>query len=85
MRRAGRVITRHQRFLLTFAPKAREVLDKVLEQYSARGAEELDMAALRSESYAELGTVSEIAQWFGGSIRLREAMDELSTLVYAGS
>lgn len=81
--RARRVITRHQEFLLSFAPEARQVLDKVLEQYAARGAEELDMAALRSESYAELGTVTEIAQWFGGSPRLRKAMDELNTLVYA--
>jgi len=81
--RAGRVVMRHQDFLLSFAPKAREVLEKVLEQYAARGAEELDMEALRSESYTELGTVSEIAKWFGGSTQLREAMDGLSALVYA--
>ena len=43
------------------------------------------MEALRSESYAEMGTVFEIAKWFGGSTQLREAMDELSTLVYAGT
>ena len=65
--RARRVITRHQDFLLSFAPKAREILDKVLEQYAARGAEELDMEALRSESYTQLGTVVEIANWFGGA------------------
>jgi type I restriction enzyme, R subunit len=81
--RARRAATRHQDFLLSFAPGAREVLEKVLEQYAARGAEELDMEALRSESYTELGTVSEIAKWFGGSTQLREAMDELSALVYA--
>jgi type I restriction enzyme R subunit len=81
--RARRVITRHQDFLLSFAPKAREVLDKVLDQYAARGAEELDMEALRAESYTELGTVSEMAKWFGGSTQLRESMDELSSLIYA--
>jgi type I restriction enzyme, R subunit len=81
--RAGRVVMRYRDFLLSFAPGAREVLEKVLEQYTARGAEELDMEALRSESYSELGTVFEIAKWFGGSTQLREAMDELSALVYA--
>lgn len=40
------------------------------------------MEAPRSESYAGLGTVFEIAQWSGGSPRLGEAMDKLSTLVY---
>ena len=83
--RARRVVMRHQDFLLSFAPKAREVLDKVLDQYAARGAEELDLEALRSESYTEMGTVFEIAKWFGGSTQLREAMDELSTLVYAST
>ena len=65
--RARRVTMRHQDFLLSFAPEAREVLAKVLEQYAARGAEELDMEALRAESYTELGTVFEIAKWFGGA------------------
>ena len=81
--RARRVITRHQDFLLSFAPEAREVLDKVLEQYAARGAEELDMEALRAESYTEMGTVFEIAKWFGGSTQLRESMDALSSLIYS--
>jgi type I restriction enzyme R subunit len=83
--RARRVLMRHQDFLLSFAPEAQKVLDKVLEQYAARGAEELDMEALRSESYAELGTVFEIARWFGGSSQLREAMDKLGELVYTSA
>lgn len=81
--RRQRVITRYRDLLLSFVPEPLEVLERVLEQYAARGAEELDMAALRSESYTELGTVVEIAQRFGGSTRLRETMDELSMLVYA--
>jgi hypothetical protein len=43
------------------------------------------MEALRSESYAGLGTVFEIAQWPGGSPQLREASDKLSTLVYSSA
>jgi type I restriction enzyme R subunit len=81
--RARRVVTRYQDFLTSFAPQAQEVLERVLKQYAARGAEELDMEALRSESYAEMGTVFEIAKRFGGSTQLREAMGELSARVYA--
>lgn len=80
--RARRVAMRHEDFLLSFAPSARQVLARVLEQYAARGADELDLKALRSESYAGFGTVFEIAKRFGGSTQLREAVDELSSLVY---
>lgn len=83
--RARRVLMRHQDFLLSFAPDARQVLDKVLRQYAAHGVEELEMDAFRSASYAELGTVSEIAARFGGGPHLREAMDELSALLYASA
>jgi type I restriction enzyme, R subunit len=83
--RARRVAMRHRDFLVSFAPEAQEVLTKVLEQYAARGAEELDIGALRSEAYASLGTVVELADRFGGSAKLRAAMDDLGGLVYAAS
>ena len=38
---------------------------------------------VEATSYTELGTVSEMARWFGGSTQLRESMDELSSLIYA--
>jgi type I restriction enzyme R subunit len=83
--RARRVAMRHRDFLTSFAPEAQEVLNKVLEQYAARGAEELDVGALRSEAYANLGTVVELAGRFGGSASLRAAMGELGGLIYAAS
>ena len=83
--RARRVAMRHRGFLASFAPKAQEVLNKVLEQYAARGAEELDVGALRSEAYASLGTVVELAERFGSSTSLRAAIDELGTLIYTAS
>ena len=83
--RARRVATRHRDFLESFAPEAREVLEKVLDQYAARGAEELEVGALRSEAYAELGTLVQLAQRFGGRDRLRSAMEELNTLIYEAS
>ncbi len=84
--RARRVAVRHRDFLDSFAPQAREVLDKVLDQYAARGAEELEMRALRSDAYStEFGNVLEIGERFGGGDRLRTALDELNTLVYEAS
>lgn len=83
--RARRVAMRHRGFLASFAPEAQEVLNKVLEQYAARGAEELDVGALRSEAYASLGTVVELAERFGSSTSLRAAIDELGTLIYTAS
>jgi type I restriction enzyme R subunit len=83
--RARRVVTRHRAFLESFAPEAREVLDKVLDQYATRGAEELEVGALRSGAYENLGTIFELANRFGGTDRLHGAIDELNTLIYTAS
>jgi type I restriction enzyme, R subunit len=83
--RARRVATRHRDFLESFAPEAREILDKVLDQYAARGAEELEVRALSSDAYQELGSIFELTKRFGGPDRLHSAMDELSALVYEAS
>ncbi len=81
--RARRVQTRQRDFLESFAPEARKVLNKLLEQYAVRGADELDVSALKSQAYGSLGTVVEIADRFGGSDSLRSAIDKLSELIYA--
>ncbi|TDC58289.1 DEAD/DEAH box helicase [Actinomadura sp. KC345] len=84
--RARRVAVRHREFLDSFAPQAREVLDRVLDQYAARGSEELEIRALRSDAYSsDFGNVLEIGERFGGGDRLREALDELNSLVYTAS
>ncbi|MEU8125345.1 EcoAI/FtnUII family type I restriction enzme subunit R [Spirillospora sp. NPDC049024] len=83
--RARRVSVRHREFLDSFAPKAREVLDRVLDQYAARGAEELDVRALRSDAYSDLGNILEIGERFGGGDELRAAFDELNARVYEAS
>jgi type I restriction enzyme R subunit len=80
--RARRVQTRQRDFINSFAPEAREVLNKILEQYVARGADELDVGALKSQVYGSLGTVVEIADRFNGSDSLRSAIDKLSELIY---
>ncbi len=83
--RARRVQTRERDFLDSFAPEAREVINKVLEQYAARGADELDISALQSRAYRSLGTVVEIADRFDGSDSLRSAIDKLGELIYASA
>jgi type I restriction enzyme R subunit len=83
--RARRVAIRHRAFLDSFAPDAREVLSRVLEQYAARGAEELDVGALRSTAYEGMGTVQELALRFGGSLQLRSAMEQLEKLLYSAA
>jgi type I restriction enzyme R subunit len=83
--RARWVKTRQLDFLDSFAPEAREVLNKLLEQYAALGVDELDVSALRSTAYDSLGTVVEIAGRFGGSDGLRAAIDKLSELIYASA
>ncbi|GAA4603841.1 DEAD/DEAH box helicase family protein [Actinoallomurus liliacearum] len=80
--RARRVVTRHRDFLESFAPEARTVLDRVLHQYAARGPEELEVGALRSDAYTDMGTIMELAKRFGGTDRLNGAMDDLNTLIY---
>ncbi len=80
--RARRVETRQRDFLESFAPEAREVLRTFLDQYAARGAEELEIGALTSPAYARLGTEAELAGRFGGSDNLRSAIAKLSELIY---
>ncbi len=83
--RAGRVQARQRDFLESFAPEAREVLNKLLEQYAVSGAEELDAGAFKSQAYSSLGTVVEIADRFGGSDNLRSAIDKLGELIYGSA
>ncbi|WP_030172991.1 EcoAI/FtnUII family type I restriction enzme subunit R [Spirillospora albida] len=83
--RARRVATRHREFLQSFAPEARKVLDRVLDLYAARGAEELEIPALRSGAYADLGNILELSKRFGGREQLVGALDELNARVYDAS
>jgi type I restriction enzyme R subunit len=81
--RARRVATRQRDFLSSFSSEAEKVLVTMLDQYAAKGAEELDVGALRADVYWPMGTVVEIADRFGGSDSLRSAVGRLSELVYS--
>jgi type I restriction enzyme, R subunit len=81
--RARRVETRQKDFLAAFSSEAEKVLATMLEQYAARGAEELDVAALQGDVYWPIGTVVQIAGHFGGRDGLRSAIDKLGEFLYA--
>jgi type I restriction enzyme R subunit len=88
------VLTRHERanrlrrdkreFLDRYAPEARAILERLLDQYAIYGPDELTLPdALRLPAIAQRGSVPEIVALFGGADKLRDAVTELQTLLYA--
>lgn len=71
-------------FFDRYGPEARVVLDALLDKYTAYGAAQLALPdALKLPPLTRLGNPSEIARRFGGPEKLREAVDELTGLLYA--
>jgi len=67
-----------------YAPRARAVLDDLLDKYTAHGAAQFIMPdALKVPPLSDYGNVREIAGLFGGFDQLREAVDQLQSLLYA--
>jgi type I restriction enzyme R subunit len=82
--RANRLRKDKREFFARYAPEARDILESLLEQYASYGPEELTLPdALRLPAIAERGSVPEIVALFGGAERLRAAVNELQTLLYA--
>jgi len=75
--RALRVQREHQQFLESFGPKARIVLDALLDKFTEHGAEELSARALRVPPFTGMGNVVELGGLFGGRDALHEAIDDL--------
>ena len=82
--RANRLKVEHRAFLEDLAPRAREVLDALLEQYADHGVDEIDdLASLEVPPLSEFGTPVEIAQRFGDAGAFRDAVRRLGDLLYA--
>jgi type I restriction enzyme R subunit len=75
--RALRVQREHTEFLESFGPKARTVLDALLDKFTEHGAEELSARALRVPPFTEMGNVIDLGGLFGGREALHEAIDDL--------
>jgi type I restriction enzyme R subunit len=82
--RAERLRLKKQDFFDKYGPEARTILDALLEKYTEHGTAQFVLpGVLQVPPLSEHGNVLEIAGLFGGPDRLREAVAELQTLLYA--
>ncbi len=71
-------------FFTKHGPKAREILNELLDKYADHGiAQFVILDVLKVPPISEHGNVIEIAAYFGGPEKLRDAVNELQTLLYA--
>lgn len=75
--------TQHD-FFEQYAPKARAVLEALLEKYAAYGTTQFALPeVLKIPPVSDYGNVSEIAAFFGGPAQLRQAVTRMQELLYA--
>ena len=87
--RADRLKKQHVAFFKFFAPEAREILNDLLEKYASDG--ELQLVAVRKHlpdvlkvrPISDHGNVNQIIGKFGGADQLRNAVNQLQSLLYA--
>jgi type I restriction enzyme R subunit len=82
--RAERLKHDRNDFFDHFSPEARAILEELLEKYAQHGTAQFVVPdILKVPPISERGNVIEIAGYFGGAEKLREAVNELQTLLYA--
>lgn len=82
--RAERLLHERKDFFEQYGDEARQVLNELVEKYAEHGTAQFVLPdALQVPPISERGNVVEIAQLFGGADKLREAVAELQTLLYA--
>lgn len=82
--RSEAVRREHKDFFAAYGPKAREVLDYLLNKYTDHGVAQLtDLCILELPDVPVRGTVIEIAGLFGGVDKLKKATRQLQDLLYA--
>lgn len=82
--RAQRVALEETAFFATYTGPAREILQALLEKYAQHGVNQLELKdVLKLPEFARYGNVSEIARHFGGTAKLKKAVDQLQSLLYA--
>jgi type I restriction enzyme R subunit len=82
--RADRVRREEREFFAEFQPKARAVLDSLLDKYADHGTAQFSLPAiLQVPPISAHGNVAEIAADFGGAEALKGAVEQLQTLIYA--
>ncbi len=82
--RADRVKKEEKSFFDKYGPDARAILADLLEKYAEHGTAQFVIPdVLKIPPISERGNVIEIAQLFGGPEKLKEAVDQLQSLLYA--
>jgi type I restriction enzyme R subunit len=82
--RADRLKQQHVAFFKFFAPKARAILDDLLEKYASDGELQFTLPdVLKVRPISDHGNVNEIIGKFGGADQLRNAVNQLQPLLYA--
>jgi type I restriction enzyme R subunit len=81
--RAERLKSERTDFFDRYGPHAREVLMEILDKYIEYGTAQFEIPEiLKVPPISDRGTVTEIATFFGGGPQLRNAVEELQTLLY---
>jgi type I restriction enzyme R subunit len=84
--RADRLKHDRKDFFEKYSPDARSILEELLEKYTEHGTAQFVIPEiLEVPPLSEHGNVLEIAGKFGGVDKLREAIAELQTLLYAAA
>jgi type I restriction enzyme R subunit len=82
--RADRLKRQHVAFFNYFAPEAREILNDLLEKYADDGELQFTLPdVLKVRPISDHGNVNEIIGKFGGADQLRNAVNQLQSLLYA--
>lgn len=84
--RAQRLRAERPDFFDQYGPEAREILNELLDKYTEHGTAQFVVPdVLELPPINEHGNVIEIAAKFGTAARLREAVNQLQTLLYAAA
>jgi type I restriction enzyme R subunit len=82
--RADDLRNKKKDFFAQYKGDARSILDELLEKYAEHGVAQFTIPdVLKLEPISRRGNVMEIASFFGGPTKLREAVNQLQTLLYS--
>jgi type I restriction enzyme, R subunit len=82
--RADRVKKEEKIFFEKYGPEAKAILDDLLEKYAEHGTAQFVIPdVLKVPPISERGNVIEISRLFAAPEKLKEAVNELQTLLYA--
>ena len=82
--RAQRLREERKDFFGQYSPKARAILNELLEKYAEHGTAQFVLPdVLKVPPISERGNVIEISKMFGGGEKLRTAVNKLQALLYA--